>query len=239
MSIKKFFLLPFIGALIACGNVEDEIETPSTSGNIEHFTLNAIYEGKEYHVPCILLSDKDSIIFLNEQFKDLFVNEISKLPNLVCDIKNDSTVEYKNEIIQAPDCEVYSPTEENEQTRGSSDETYVQFFKDFKYKGSSQKITLTEKYRKWEIPSLEHIKWSNAISSIKAYNRQKNLITTDVYLLAYDQNLFKGHVLRYKLYRRIPEKDDHSYVELPDLRKIPLEDGTNWNDKIISMKFYY
>lgn len=237
MKITKFLLLSVIGLLCSCSVNDDSEIVSSESENIEHFTLNAVYKGKNYQVPCVLIEDKDSIIFLDEKFKNIFYNEISKLPNLVCDIKHDGSVEYKNEIIKETTC-IKVPENNLIQARGTTGDTYLQFYEKANYKGKSQKITLTYKYRNWQNPNLSLVNWSKNISSIRAYYKDNN-ITEKVYLLAYDEMLFQGHVLRYELYKSGVEITQHTEVEIPDLSKVPMSGGGNWNDKIVSMKFYY
>lgn len=243
MKIKSICFLMLVVLCTACSKMEEDSIAPSVSGEMKNFTLNAIYAGREYHVPCILDVEADSIIFLDEGFKNLFYDEISKLPNLVCDVINDSTVEYKNEIIEVPEFDNMQEHPSNV-TRSSADETYVQFYTDSGYKGASMKISLRLPgpgdlgYLSWQHPNMTPIGFGKNISSLVAYNRNAGLTTADVYLLAYDQMLFKGHVLRYQLHRRYPEATDHSFVELPDLSQVPMDGGSNWNDKIMSMKFY-
>lgn len=237
MNVKIFLILPLVGLLFSCGEAVDEDLFNEENENVERFTLNAIYDGCQYSVPCLLNIKEDTIIFLDNNFKDLFYNEISKLPDLICEIKSDGTIEYKNGLIEEQ--KKYDVDKQNVVgTQGTTGDTYVQFFENVNYGGKSEKITLTNRYRNWQNGGLAGIEWGNNISSIKAYNRDNN-ITEHVYLLAYDQSNFSGHVLRYELFRSYVMIEDPSKVELPDLRNVPMQNGSNWNDKIQSMKFYW
>lgn len=233
MNLRNLLLASLVGILCSCGETDEFASYVSNSERIESFTLNATYGGKDYHVPCLLVVDKDSIIFLDEDFRELFYNEISNLPNLVCEVKEDGSVEYKSEIV---DDSVSGKKQKEQilQTRASN-EVYLQFFKDANYKGKSQKITLTNPLQRWENANLTFAGWSKNISAIKAYNNNYR----KVYLYAYDQQGYKGNVLKYVLYSSGVEIEDHTKVEIPNLGKIPMSGGGNWNDKIVSMKFHY
>lgn len=237
MRMKNFLIVPLLGLLCGCGDVEEYEQPIVTNDKVENFTLNVSYDGKEYNVPCQLIEEKDSIIFLDEGFRNLFFNEISKLPNLVCEVKNDGSVEYKSEAIE-DSAGIVPVQRESVQPLGSTGDTYLQFYSDKNFKGSSQKITLTFKYFRWQNADLSPIKWGNTISSIRVRNHDNN-ITSTVILEAYDQRLFKGHVLRYQFYENYPANYHLMELDLPDLEKVPMSGGGTWNDKIVSMRFYY
>lgn len=237
MDMKKLLFVPLVGLLCACGDVEEYEQPAVANEKVESFTLNASYEGKEYSVPCLLVEDKDSIIFLDKEFEDLFYNEISKQPNMVCEVKSDGSVEYKNEVIEDTISTVPVQSRLSDLT-GTTGDTYLQFYSDKDYKGKSQRITLTFKYSHWEIASLEPIKWANTISSIKVRHNDSN-IKPPVVLLAYDQKLFKGHVLKYEFYVSYLPEYHLLKLNIPNLKKTPMDGGGTWNDKIVSMKFYY
>lgn len=85
--------------LCACSNDElpdslmsekDIMENATENGN---FVLNITYNGQSYSVNCSNDSE-GNLVFLDDDFKNLYENEISHLPNLVTLVKDENTIEY-------------------------------------------------------------------------------------------------------------------------------------------------
>lgn len=85
--------------LCACSNDElpdslmsekDIMENATENGN---FVLNITYNGQSYNVNCSNDSE-GNLVFLDDEFKNLYDNEISHLPNLVTLAKDENTIEY-------------------------------------------------------------------------------------------------------------------------------------------------
>lgn len=89
------YLFSFLLTISICFSScqEDEVVDNNLSKvESEYFTLYATYRGVDYEVPCELI--EDSIIFLDNEFSDLFHNEISQLSDLNIFCHEDGSIEY-------------------------------------------------------------------------------------------------------------------------------------------------
>ena len=88
-KILKFALsYGIIIGLFACNNDDSLMNTESVLSSNESFTLTAVYNDVTYTVPCKL--ENGEITYLNEEFSDLYNNEISLIQNL-------ATLAYKDD----------------------------------------------------------------------------------------------------------------------------------------------
>ena len=78
--------------LMLSNSTQENVETKSLEGESQSFTLYASYKGMDYTVSCERRND--SIIYLDETFRNLYEKEISKLPNLVTVVHPDGFIEF-------------------------------------------------------------------------------------------------------------------------------------------------
>lgn len=233
--MKKLIIYCFISLGFLCGCKDSyEQETNDNVENLENFTLHARYQGKEYYVPCKLDNNNDSIVFLDQNFKNLFYNEISKLPNLVCTINKDNSVEYSNEII---DTIQSGKNIKESSTRTRSvivQEAYLRFWDDTNYHDRNFRIDLNEIKTFWKWPDLNlYNNFNDKISALKIYNNKFPEVT----FLGYEDTNYKGNVLRYTVSNSITEIGSIE-KNIPKLKNVPRKGGGNWNDEISSIQFY-
>lgn len=252
MNLKLLKVLFVFGILIcfSCSNDDySELLERSTDnvGKTKKFILKADYEGKSYDVPCLLLTDKDSIVFLDEEFKELFYNKIAKTPNLLCKIKENGRIEYTNgddfnygeighnKSNTSNPIRRVAPSKTDIETK-----TFLHFWVDHKFKHAAVRIELKNNWQSWECPDLRPIGWDNTISSLIITNKSQFVIN-DVRFLGYDGYNYTGECLTFdveKQDRAVTPNIDEGLVWITTLTDIPMKDGSNWNDKLSSIKFF-
>lgn len=234
MKKTIIYVLICIGFFCGCKNSYEQETNDDNVKNLESFILHAKYQGKEYYVPCKLDNNNDSIIFLDQNFKDLFYNEISRLPNLVCTIKEDSCVEYSNEIIDTIQSGINIKKSSTRERPIIVQEAYLRFWDDTNYHDRNYRIDLNETNTFWKWPSLKfYNNFNDKISALKIYNNKFPEVT----FLGYEDNDYKGDVLRYTVSNSISEVGSVE-KNVPKLKNVPKKGGGNWNDKISSIHFY-
>lgn len=96
MKKKYFSILALMPLFFSCSSdvaTEDMPATEVEAVTNEVFNLNIIYDGKEYNVPCTLDKD-DNLVYLDEEFKNLYDTEISKFKELVTFEREDGKIVY-------------------------------------------------------------------------------------------------------------------------------------------------
>ena len=108
--MKKILLLASVViGFMSCSNDDVLIEkTNETTNQTKSFTLITKYKDLTYEVPCTL--ENDSLIYLNQEFNDLYQNEIALIENL-------AMLTYKDGIGQTV-VEYYQSAEELETKSG-------------------------------------------------------------------------------------------------------------------------
>lgn len=89
-------ILALLPLLFSCSSdvaTEDIPDAEVEAATGEVFNLNIIYDGKEYVVPCTLDKD-DNLVYLDEEFKNLYDREISKFKELVTYEREDGKLVY-------------------------------------------------------------------------------------------------------------------------------------------------
>lgn len=97
--MRKLFLILVLTSLIYACSSDDETDMANYEENedLEPYYMNLEYQGKTYHVLC-QIDANDSLIFLDTEFKRLYEDEISQIPNLVTVVKNDTALAYYTSI---------------------------------------------------------------------------------------------------------------------------------------------
>lgn len=97
---KLLLMLVLIPLIYACSsNDEFDMENNEEAENLEPYYMNLEYQGKTYHVLC-QIDTNDSLVFLDSDFKRLYEDEISQIPNLVTVIKNDTALAYYTSMLE-------------------------------------------------------------------------------------------------------------------------------------------
>ncbi len=253
MNLKLLKVLFVFGILIcfSCSNDDySELQERSTDnvGKTKKFILKADYEGKSYDVPCLLLTDKDSIVFLDEEFKELFYNKIAKTPNLLCKIKENGRIEYMGSDNFNPIKEIDS---NEDKSNGSmhrvapsktdiETKTFLHFWVDHKFKHAAVRAELTKNLASWRCGDLRLIGWDNTISSLIITNKNP-YIERDVRFIGYDGYNYTGEKIVYDVEKKdnvMTLNINEGLVWITTLSDIPMSDGNNWNDKLSSIEFF-
>lgn len=238
--LRSLFVFFLSMGLYSCNNdILPENENMDANVSTESFILKVDYCRKSYDVPCLLLVEKDSIIFLDDDFKELFFNEISKIPNLVCNIKANGRIEYINaNEVDSIDKSNYKQTRVAPSSSDIRTKTFLHFWVDTKYRGAAVRAELTSPWQHWEVANLGTIGWDNEISSFIITNKSDK-IPNNVLFLGYESSNYKGECLRYEVSKKSgPTIVRGDFVEIPSLKELPMSDGRNWNDELSSIKFY-
>lgn len=93
MKRKFYFMVALLPLFFSCNNNEEIADFIAEETTNEVFNLNIVYKDKEYVVPCTL-DKNDNLVYLNEEFKTLYDNEISKFNNLVTYEQEDGKIVY-------------------------------------------------------------------------------------------------------------------------------------------------
>lgn len=243
--------------LILCGSLylfscsKDEMKG-DLALNSEFRTLNVIYKGVKYNVPCEFFNEKDSFAFFNEEFRDIYLNEISKLSNLaVFPFHDENGIEwieyFDNEQHLLKDCgmQLLDETATEKiilETKAATTAGRVILWDDNGYHDTS--ITI-------DIPydlnfSCVHLKpnygFNDKCSALKVWNYIPNdyqiWVGNFLYtghelrtvLISYEDDNYKGGVL----YCVADNSNVHADT---NLKNIPFKGSKTWNDRITSIKF--
>lgn len=255
--------------LCACNN-EDMLDSPMAEKDImekitenDKFVLNITYNGQTYTVNCS--NDNDgNLVFLDNDFKYLYENEISHLPNLVTLVKDENSIEYfpsDNEMLKSLDYTLLS----EKATKEIINKTRVGFtsiagrttlWDDTNYNDRS--ITFDITYHKFFLwPNLKYYdNFNDKTSALKvwSYIPQNDYVTIDKALIEYKYTAISG------IYN--PDQSGDTTYSTNDLRvvflgyhnsnysgvcfcAVPENDGNpiaysnlkkyGWNDKISSV----
>ena len=184
---------------------------------------------------------------MDEEFKELFYNKIAKTPNLLCKIKENGRIEYTNgddfnygeighnKSNTSNPIRRVAPSKTDIETK-----TFLHFWVDHKFKHAAVRIELKNNWQSWECPDLRPIGWDNTISSLIITNKSQFVIN-DVRFLGYDGYNYTGECLTFdveKQDRAVTPNIDEGLVWITTLTDIPMKDGSNWNDKLSSIKFF-
>lgn len=174
----SFFLVivpSLILGMVSCSN--DTGELISGTEPLGDFTLHATYKGVTYEVPGML--DKDgNPVYLNEEFNELYKNEISTNPTLVTVVMDGNKVEYHESLSDVLDVNNIHLLEQakipeissinTKTTSGQSGRVIV--WDDSNY--SDRSLTFDIKYDDWwAIPQLrDYNNFNDKISSLKIWS---------------------------------------------------------------------
>jgi len=244
-SLKLISLL-FISIAITSCNKEDNI-TPSENIESEFFTSNYIYKGVEYVVDCELVND--SIIFLNQEFNNLYENEISKHTNLCTYLRADGKIEYFTEEIEMK--AVYNlpiidkdKLEQTIETKGSIQLGYntmahgsLTLYDDVNFKDRFLSLSLSYGT---DYIAKAHLKpdydFNDKTSSIKI----ESSFSSGARFEAWENDNYSGRSIFIESHSiiEIPNENNIYYKDKTNLKRIPCGSG-NWNDRITSFIYYY
>lgn len=246
-ALFKLLLLLFIVNFLSCDNEIIKTDLNDSELEKEFFTSVFIYEDQKYVVPCELVGD--SIIFLNEEFKALYDNEISKHPNLATCIREDGAIEYfsNNEKMRMaynlPMLNLDAIRKEYSENNNimtkarlvDIGQDHIRLYDDKNFKDRNYGWVLDHAN---DYVAIAHLKpiygFNDKTSSIKI-----GIPSSTVMLYAWENDNYKGRSFHVGFYGYNspsgPADNIHGFKgDLPNLKQIPCGSG-NWNDRITSI----
>ena len=252
--MKNNYLLGALALLMAATSCTKDEETPMNefsnmgtrsmvlNDSVESYNIKVRYDGVLYDVPC--QSYGDSIVYLNKEFENLFINELSKNPNLVTFIDEDGVIEYfqSNEIFERESKIHFLETEVNE-----IDNTLARGLIVGDYSGAGEailyddtgctdnhnlKMTIGYNYM-LDIPKLKTFGMNDKTSSIqvRSFIKDNNL---RVVLIAFENDTFNlSNTKKAVLYCIAKYNEMHQDL---NLKRVPAHGRDSWNDRISSTR---
>lgn len=218
--------------LMLSNSTQENVETKSLEGESQSFTLYASYKGMDYTVSCERRND--SIIYLDETFRNLYEKEISKLPNLVTVVHPDGFIEFFDSDEDAERKLGINASENQKSMRAVSPEVGL-LGKLILYDDDS--FTNTKDVRTFWITASEsekssHLKDSDSFNDKTSALKVEYLGKNENYcavLIAYKDDNYRGS----KLICIATKGKTHSDSNLDN---VPCGDDS-WGDKITSFTF--
>ncbi len=216
--------------------------TVMSNDSVENYTIRVRYDGVLYDVPCQAYGD--SVVYLNKEFEELFVNELSKCPNLITCINDDGVIEYfqskekfeKVSKLSFLDADVNEV--DNILTRGQVVGDYSGAGEAILYDdtgctdNSNLKMTIGYNYM-LDIPRLKSFGMNDKTSSIqvKSYVNDANL---RVVLIAFENDTYNlDNPSKAELYCIAKYNEVHQDL---NLKQVPAHGRDSWNDRISSTR---
>ena len=245
--MKKVYLTLMVSALflgiISCNSDVDEQAEINTDQ--ADFILSATYKGIQYEVPG-KYDEAGNPVYLNKQFNDLFLSELSRNSNLATVVLGDNTVEYYESIHELFDnnnlniIELQSDTDLSDNnittraTGGQSGRVIVNDDTNYKDRDLTFDIGYVDW---WAIPQLRDFHgFNDKISSIRiwsyinpgativdAYGNRYSGSDLRVTFVGYEHDNYRGKVLLCLC----PPNSSHMDPKLKSL---------GWNDKITALR---
>ena len=225
---------------------------------VETFDIKVSYKGKMYEVPCEYVND--SLYYLNEEFSDLFLNEISKSDRIIaCYDSKTGVIEYftsNEEFLKAEnvDLDLISSSVGNVQPldevatranyeKGPKDydvEAYL--YDDDNYSDTHlwvrcNRINYTDPLvdSSTDVPYMGDYGLNDKVTSLKVHVKTRPTDGNDAAILVcYEDSKYnEGNTSKAVLYCKAYYGQDYG---APNLKKVPAHGRDSWNDRISSLK---
>lgn len=251
---RNYLLTGTLALLMAITSCSEESDTPvndssnlqtrstELSENVENFTIKVRYDGVLYDVPC--KSYGDSIVYLNKEFENLFVNELSKNPNLITCVNEDGIIEYfqskekfestcKLRFLDADVDEADNPLTKGQTVGDYSGAGEATLYDDTGCDDNSNlRMTIGYDYM-LDIPRLKSFGMNDKTSSlqVKSYVNDPNL---RVVLISFENDTFNlDNPSKAELYCIAKYNETHQDL---NLKHVPAHGRDSWNDRISSTR---
>ncbi len=261
MKRKCFFIVLVLGILVSFVACDNSMEVESLNSlslgdeNIEvaagDSTVSFIYKGVLYTSECLV--EKDSIIILNEEVRDI-ANQLSSLPQLVSYVSNRGVIEYFDNPYMAeswlgnPIVAMSSPMDGRHIINGAT----ATLYDDTDYRDRSFPFTIRDGGQPISVAQFKNkpYEFNDKASSLKIiadvtpikYEWESAPFKRIVLNLYEDEN-FGGNSVWFDVcnYTLAVNKPVQLEYKVPSLKSIPLTANShrNWNDKTTSIILKY